>query len=257
VPEAINIVWKFAIAAQLVLAARLLLQGLAGEYPALFTANCILPLKSLVLLSLFSRVSRMHGRQLSENLQPLEWILSAWIVFELFSRWTGNYAGIGRFGKILLGSLLAIALLLSVAFWRVEWQALDFAHEFKFYYILNRVIWGTLALFVLGTWLFFRSYDLPIAPNVARHTQIAVVYFVVGALCLLVINLYGLKVVQAANLAIVTSSTCCYSAWAVLLTKRGQVPPPGPHIDPKDKERIEQINHDLLVFMGDLPKSGR
>jgi hypothetical protein len=258
VREAIKLIWEFSILAELAVAVRLLMQGLGGEYPALLTACCILPIKSLLLLFSFAGLlTAEQRRQLGRNLEPIEWLLSSWIVFELFSRWTRSYRGIGRFGKFLLAVLLTGALLISVACWRTEWAALVFRENYRIYYILNRIFWATLALFVVGAWLFFRNYPVPVAPNVVRHTHVAVVYFVVSALGLLVFTLNGLKVVAQANLVIVMATAGCFCAWAVLLTREGQIAPPAQRVSVADRERIEKINQDLLVFMGDFRKPDR
>jgi len=193
-------------------------------------------------------------------LHPFEWAVSAWLVFELFSRWSESYPGIGRFGKLLLTGILTIAVLVSIAFWNADWEALVFTRNFRIYYILDRIAWVTLALFVVCTWLFFRNYPVPIAPNVVRSTYIAMVYFVVNALSEWTFTLkgmYGPAVVAPVNLMIVTSTTVCFAAWAILLTRRGEVPPPSRHVSLADRQRIERINDELLVFMGNAPKRDR
>jgi hypothetical protein len=255
VREAITLIWRLSVLAELAVAIRLLMQGLGGEYPALLTACCVLPIKSVLLMFVFSFHVAEHGRQLARNLDPVEWAVSAWVVFELFSKWTRSYRGIGRFGKILLTTLLVGALLVSVACWRIEWHALVFASNFRIYYILNRIVLGTLALFVLGTWIFFRNYPVAIAPNVVRHTHIAVIYFVANGLAQLTFTLNGLKYVTQVNLAIVIATTGCFCAWAVLLTKKGQVAPPIQQVSLEDRERIERVNQELLVFMRAFPKT--
>ena len=158
--EAINFVWKASVAAEVLVGVRLLMQGLAGEYPALMTASCVLPVKSLLLMYFYSNAgTRDQARDVAQQLAPIEWALYGWLVFELFSRWTRSYKGIGRFGKILMGALLLVALLVSIAFWRVEWAALVDRQNHRLYYILNRVVWGMLALFVTGFWMFFRKIE--------------------------------------------------------------------------------------------------
>jgi hypothetical protein len=258
---AINLIWKLSVLAELGVALRLILQGLGGEYPALAAACCILPIKSVLLMSsFFSRIPAEQMRYTSMELQPVEWIVSGWVVYELFSRWTRCYRGIGRFGKLLMVFLLVSALLISMAFWPTEWEALVFAYNFRIVYVLNRVIWVTLAVFVVGTWLFFRNYPVSIAPNVIRHTYVSVVYFSVVALSEWVFTLKGLKglaFVGWINLSIVTVSMGCYCAWAFLLTRQGQTVTQMQAVSVEDAQRIERINHELLVFMGDFPKNGR
>jgi len=255
VPEAINLIWRLSVLAELAVVVRLLLQGLGAEYPALLTACCIIPIKSLVLMFSYSFITHDQAREISRNLRPVEWTLNAWIVFELFSRWTRSYVGIGRFGKLLMAALLVIALTISVAFWPVEWKGLVFRQDYRVFYILNRAIWVQLALFLMGTWFFFRNYPVSIASNVARYTYIAVVYFSLNALSELTFTINGLKFMSYVNLTNVTSTTACFFAWAVFLARRGQEPVAIKRVSQKDTERIERINRELLVFMGTVPST--
>src|ERR1051325_296293 len=255
---AIDIVWKLSVLAELAVAARLLLQGLAGEYPALLTACCVLPIKSVLLMASFRPdIPHNQMREVARHLSPIEWTVCSWVVFELFSRWTRNYRGIGRFGKILLGALLTLALIISVVWCRAEWQVLGFAGVYRFYYILNRVVWVTLASFVVAAWLFFRNYTVPLAPNVLRYTHIAVVYFAVTALSLMTFTLNGLKVEGPINLLTVLVAAGCFGAWAVRLTAKGQIAPPREVVSIQDRQNIERINRELLVFMGSSRGHGR
>lgn len=246
--EAINVIWRLSVLAKLAVAARLLQQGLGGEYPALLTACCVLPIKSLLLMSVY-RGHQDGAREFARLVEPVEWAVMAWVVFELFSQWTRSYRGIGRFGKILMATLLVGAILLSIAFWPVEWKALVFAQNFRIFYILNRVVFAALALFVVGTWCFFRNYPVAIAPNVVYHTRIAAAYFTANAVSELVFTLNGMSVLAQVNLALVTITASCFTAWAIMLTRKGQIAPPAQQVPLEDRERIERLNQELLVFM--------
>jgi len=225
VREAINFIWKLGLLAEVAAAVRILQQGLAREYPALFTACCILPIKSALLMNAYGGLlTRDQARSLTSQLQPIEWLISAWVVFELLSRWTGKYPGARRHGRLLAATFAGLAVLISLACGSAEWQALSFAHNFRIYYMLDRVVWGTLALFAAGIWLFFRNYPLQIAPNLMRHTNIAAVYFSAIALSTLTFTLNGLRVVAFVNLSIVTVNVGCFGAWALSMTREGQVP---------------------------------
>jgi hypothetical protein len=255
VGEAISIIWKICVLAEFVLAGRLLLQGLAGQYPALMTVCSVLPLKSLLLMYVYSHVTPGRtdpGRIITENLAPVEWILHAWLVYELFSRWTRSYKGIGRFGKILLVALLAASILVSAAIWQPEWKALDFARNFRIYYILNRVIFGALALFVVGMWWFFRRHPVAIARNIIRHTQVSILYFAGAAIGFLSFTMIGLKAVPMVNLGLLLVTTVSFCAWAALLSRAGQIVPAAQRVSAEDRQRIERINEELLGLMGEL-----
>ncbi len=254
--EAINFIWKISIGAELAVAVRLLGSGLAGEYPALFVSCCVFPCKSLLLMWLYPHVTNQQARQISENLAPLEWICCTWIVFELFSRWTAAYPGIGRFGKILLAVLLVVAVGLSFVFWSKEWEGLDFVRSFRIYYIVHRMVYAVLGLFLLGTWLFFRNYPVAIAPNVVRHTRISLFYFLSSALAELAYTLNGPKYVAAVNLAIVSTTAISFGTWAALLTKAAQRVPEAQVVTAADRERIERLNMQFIDLLGggDIPK---
>jgi hypothetical protein len=252
VGEAISIIWRLSVATELIVVARLLFQGLGGVYPALLAGSCIFALRSsLLILSLSDLVSRT--REAWRITEPLVWIMWAWIVLELFSKWTRSYPGIGRFGRYLFGVLVTVALLVSMIGWTFEWRALVFAHDFRIYYILNRVLMATLAVFTLLVWLFFRNYPAAVAPNALRHTQITVTYLATNALSQLAFTLNGLKVNAAVNLLIVVATFACFSAWAVFLTRKGEVRSTVPAMEPAEVARIEQVNRELLGLMKKLP----
>jgi len=255
--EAINLVWKLSLLGQLVVGVRLLILGLGGEYPALTTACCFLPIKSLLLmLTYLPSVPANQMRLTAQYLSPLEWILCAWIVYELFSRWSASYQGIGRFGRLLFTVILVSSVLISLATWRVEWEKLIFAHNFRIYYIQERIVWGTLSIFVFGTWLFFRNYPVAIPPNVLRHTYVSMVYFTGTALCLLAFTMTGLTFLAPINLTKMIIGAGSFIAWAILLTRKGEIMPKIQRVSQEDKMRIEKINQDLLTFMEKFPKGG-
>jgi hypothetical protein len=247
----INIVWRLSVAAELIVAARLLLQGLGGIYPALLTASCVFALRSSLLILAFQ--SRSMGRDVWKMTQPIDWLVSCWIVLELFSKWTRSYPGIGRFGRFLFGVLVIVALSVSVAWWPIEWKSLLFDHDLRIYYFLSRFVWATLALFTLLIWLFFRNYPAAVAPNVVRHTHITATYFTVCALSELAFTLNGRWVLPLVNFLIVAITAACFSAWAILLTRKGEDRDAIVAISPDEAARIERINQELLGLMKKIP----
>jgi hypothetical protein len=254
VREAITIIWRLAVATELVLALRLLLQGLGGVYPALLTGSCLFALQATLLMV---STSQPHNRPVTDGIwkvtEPLVWLVWCWIVLELFSKWTRSYRGIGRFGRFLFGVLISIALIVSLIFFPLEWKALFFAHDFRIYYIFTRVLMATLALFMLLVWLFFRNYPEAVAPNVVRHSHITVTCLGVNALSVLALTLNGLKVIAWVNLVIVAVSAGCFSAWAIFLTRKGEERQSVPTMPIEDVARIEQVNEELLGLMKGFP----
>jgi hypothetical protein len=250
--EAINIVWRLSVAMELILAARLLLQGLGGVYPALLGGSCVFALRSsLLILSMTNSRSTMSNAW--KVTEPLVWLLWSWIVLELFSKWTSSYPGIGRFGRYLFGALITVALLVSLICWPFEWKALVFAHDVRIYFILNRVLMATLALFIVSIWLFFRGYPAAVAPNVVRHTCITAAFFVANALSWLALTLSGLKMGAPLNLLIVGAAFASFSAWAVMLTRKGEERVSIPVMAPEEIARIEHVNRELLGLMKNFP----
>jgi hypothetical protein len=221
VREAIDIIWRLSVVAELVLTARLLFQGLGGVYPALLTASWVFALRSSLLIMSVSHSSSMA--RVWKITQPLDWLIWFWVALELVSKWTRSRPGMGGLGRFLFAALMLSALLVSLICWPFEWRSLAFDHDLRTYYILNRVIWTVLALFTLSAWLFLRNQGA-VAPNVVSHTHITVTYFAMNALSQLALNLNGPKVAALVNLSIVLVTAGCFSAWAVLLTRKGEGP---------------------------------
>jgi hypothetical protein len=181
------------------------------------------------------------------------WVAWSWIVLELFSKWTRSYPGIGRFGRLLFGALISAALVISLVSWPLEWKALVVAHDVRIYFILNRVLMVALALFIVSIWLFFRNYPAPVAPNVVRHTCIAVIFFATNALSWLALTLGGLRMGALLNLTIVLAAFTCFSAWALLLTRKGEERAAIPILASEEVARIERVNQELLGLMKNFP----
>lgn len=251
---AINLIWKISVATEMALAIRLLWQGLAGEYPALFTACVVLPVKSILLMLSYWSLDVRYARQIAQNLGALDGLIGAWIVYELFSRWTTSYKGIGRFGNLLLAALVIGSVALSSVTYSQEWKALDFVTDFRIYFILHRLVFTVLGMFVAGMWLFFRCFPVAMPPNVVRHTYIAMFYFVANAAAEFLYNMIGHNFTEWTNVAIVCTTTLSFGAWAVLLNKRGEVMPPQQVVSLEDRDRVQRINDDLLDLMGGISK---
>jgi hypothetical protein len=252
VGEAINVVWRLAVVTELILAVRLLWQGLGGVYPALLVGSCLFAVRSSLLILSVSDLRSAMG-QTWKMTEPLVWIAWAWIVLELFSKWTSSYQGIGRFGKYLFGATISIALLVSVFLSRLEWEKLFFKHDFQIYYVLTRILMATLAIFIVLIWLFFRHFPESVAPNMVLHTRITAVYFVVNALSYLTLTLGGQKLVGQANLAIVLAAFLCFSGWAVFLTRKGEIRGILPQMGKEEAARIARVNQELLGLMKNFP----
>jgi hypothetical protein len=248
--DAINIVWRLSVATELILAVRLLWQGLGGVYPALTIASCGFALQaSLLMLSRYLAHPKAAYFVAEKVTDPIVWVLWLWIVLELFSKWTRCYRGIGRFGQFFLGTLIFIALLISLISWPIEWKALVLYHDTRIYYMLTRVFMATLALFTLSVWLFFRNYPAPVPPNVVRHTHVTTIYLASMALSWLAFNLHQ---VAWGNLSIVVLAVGSFSAWAILLTRKGEEMESIPAMSADDIARIERVNGELLGLMKNL-----
>ncbi len=252
--DAINIIWRLAVLAELILAARLYVQGLWRDYLALFAGSTSFALQGCLFMWSVHHVYSKSPMQIAWKItEPLVWVLWSWIVLELFSKWTRSYRGIGRFGRILFGVCIVVALLVSLAAWPYEWKALVLRHDFRIYYIISRVIMATLALFTLMVWLFFRNYPTPVAPNVVRHTVVTLVYLGANTLGWLTDTLSGTRLTALVNLSTVVFAVGCSSAWAILLTRKGEAKESVPILAPEEIAKIERINRELLVFMRQLP----
>lgn len=236
------------------MAVRLVTQGLGGIYPALLAGSCVFAFRSsLLILSVHHSHSQSTMEWIWKLTEPLVWFVWGWIVFELFAKWTRSYQGIGRFGRYLFSTLVAVALLVSLICWPFEWRALVFTHDFRIYYIVNRVLMATFTIFTLLVWLFFRNYPAAVAPNVVRHSQITTIYLAVTSLSQLAFTLNGMPVNAVVNLSLVLASVGSFAAWAVLLTRAGEQRDLLPALAPEEILKIERVNRELLVLMKNFP----
>jgi hypothetical protein len=254
VRDAINIIWRLSVAMELILAARLVLQGLGRIYSALLVGVCVFALRSsLLIISTHHAYTRSTTEWVWKVTEPLVWLLWVWIAFELFVKWARSYPGIGRFGRYLFSALIAVALLVSLIWWPYEWKALVTAGNFRIYYILNRVLIAALALFTVLVWLFFRNYPTGVAPNVIRHTRITVIYLTATALIQMAFTLSGAKLMAVSNISLVAVAAGSFAAWALLLTRKGESKESLPKLAPEEILRIERVNEELLVLMKNFP----
>lgn len=249
----INTIWRLAIAAELLLALRLLQQRLVGVYPALFTGSLFFAVQGGLLMLVVS--SGQPAMETAWKLtEPVIWLLWAWVVLDLFSKWSGSYKGIGRFGRYLFLALVSTALLVSLIGWPYEWRALVTTGDNRIYLILNRILFATLALFTVLVWLFFQNYPTPVTTNLLRHTYITMAYLSLLALGNWAFTLSGTKLTPVVNLSIVASAALCFGAWAVLLTRKGEAKESIPPMDPQEVEKIKRLNRELLILMRELPE---
>jgi hypothetical protein len=68
-----------------------------------------------------------------------------------------------------------------------------------------------------------------------------------------IVALVNLSTVALVNLAMVVVSAGCFSAWAILLTRKGEERELIPAMPPEDIARIERVNQELLGLMRNFP----
>jgi hypothetical protein len=223
--------WGSSALACLVLSAQLFSRGLCRRYPALMAFSVLLPAQSIVQYAV-----RDDPRSFSimwvcfEPLVQLSFLLLA---LEWYGRTCEQYPGIGRFGDIMkrwgmMAGMAGVSLVVFVmaTFWvRLEDSLL---HRLIQALILSRFWILTGSCIAVLIWRrLWRRYPRPMPQNLARYGNVLAV--LLGVFSLAWLHSYHFSssatvraLVNATSQATVVA--CCV-AWAVGLTKRGEVAP--------------------------------
>jgi hypothetical protein len=80
----------------------------------------------------------------------------------------------------------------------------------------------SLAIFLILMLLLLNMYTVPLSRNVVLHVVIYTVYFLSGAMGMILRTFFGLKFVAATDAASLAAPCGCVLAWLFLLTPEGE-----------------------------------
>lgn len=234
----VDLVWYFSIAAQAAVVCRLLYLGLPSQYPRFLYFAFFTFCKSMAQLSVVRSPS-----------YPLVWVIteSLSVVFllavaiEIYEQTVGKFPSAGDFGSRKLGRLALSGVLVALAlfvfleppvFWRKSVSVV----------LALKAFWLTATVaFVLISWLYYARLVVPERLNVRRHRVIFLLSCFLQAVTLSLTLVAGRTIW---NLPLAACNAACWVAWAVVLTRSGEVQRT-PAAPPSRLNRLREGGRDL------------
>jgi hypothetical protein len=243
----IQVIWYTSTALQAVLLCRLCAVDLWRNYRWFTAFLAVLVAESISLALVRGYIPKSYGEVwIATRITALVFEIAACV--EIFSRWSGNFEGIGIFGRrlfgvLLVGALLAVAFTLPADATRTGWV---FAYQITA--VTNRGVHLWLALFIALTMIFFHYFGGGVAPNLRRHT-FAMLMFLTGT------GLSYFSGTIAHKLALLDAllPAVALASFAVWLGafRRNQEEKPAAEFTPEELaeyEAAEELNQRLLRF---------
>ena len=225
----------------------LLRRGLARSYRAWWVFLLLQLLRGVVLAWIpFNTLLYARLFMASEILQDL---VLALVIYEWFRLLTGHYLGIKLAGTWLLNIGLGISLLICLATVRPEWQAIDWTAP-QLYVVLftKHVIVGILGIFTVIVFLAFYAYRVRVRPNVIWHGLLLTVYLWLQSILAIVDGRSHLNTLHVTNSVRQAAVALLYTAWAVLLTRRGEEVEIAARLTDDERVQLDRLNDELLAL---------
>jgi hypothetical protein len=173
--------------------------------------------------------------------EPLAWLFSCLVLFELFDLTFSNFPGIRSAGKLLLGVAIAVAALVAAGTAVPGLLSVHGENDvLLFYWIVERsVMLITLVLLVALQYLILH-YRLPLPRNTVIYSFTYAIFFATRALAAFVVSETGPRASVLVNVLAMAVDTACLVFWAFTLTRTGieNRVVPGPRLSTFEHERL-------------------
>ncbi len=234
-----------------VTAARLYSAGLARRYRALFLYSVFnVPVFGS---GAFLRTDSPAFFYLYLIAEPMGWVLSAWLVIELYGLVLERHQGLFTVGRRAMYAILGAAILVSMLTLlpHITPEMPQASRMIGYYTAVARGLNCALAVFLLLMLVFLSLFAVSPNRNVLIHSVVYTGFFLSNTLGNILHTVFGLKYAVTLNAVLVASSCACTFAWCILLTRRGEaVRVVQPWFGPDQEERIlghlDALNATLL-----------
>ncbi|MDQ6708218.1 MAG: hypothetical protein M3Z85_19855, partial [Acidobacteriota bacterium] len=163
-----------------------------------------------------------------------------------------GYQGIYTITRWSMYAAWTISLCLAIVSLTLTWRSSAGISTRVYYVQIERAIVFGLVLFIPLVLFFLSRYPIQLHRNTVVHCFLYSLLFLVDAAALLSDALAPKGISPMSNILLVTVSGCCYLAWALLLTRKGEERSVVVHhrANPAEEERLLQqlnaMNHTLL-----------
>jgi len=225
-----------------VTAARLLHLGLARRQPALIS---FLLLTALFLFALGSFASGSVAYfWLYLAYVVVNWVVSIFVVREMFALALVNYPGIGTAGRWAMYRVTGFSVVVSVAVTAICWNGRARGRSVLFYIeVADRSIVFTLGLAVAAIIFFLSRYPLHLHPNTYVSTAFFSAVFLSGAAETLVDSLSPRLYSAWVDTIQIAFAAFCFAGWALMLRQETALAPAQVNVEcPSDRHLLLQLD---------------
>jgi hypothetical protein len=208
-------------------AVKLRSNGLSSRYPLFFRYMAFWAVYTtlmLILSILVNPKSWVYFYAFVVGL-PISWYFYVAVVFELFRLVLERHKGLYTVGRWAMYFGLAFSVAISALTFLAKIppqkpQRSLFA--MGLYMAIERGVDLSLAIFLILMLLLLNMYAVPLSRNVVLHTVIYSIFFLSGAMAMILRTVFGLPSLAATDVAAMVAPCLCVFAWFFLLTPEGE-----------------------------------
>jgi hypothetical protein len=185
--------------------------------------------------------------------QPITWLLSVWVVLELYSLILERHKGLATLGRWLqyAGFTVSTVLSLLVMIPRGTIHGSPADVVLPIYYATERGVDCGMLLFLVCMLFWLSYYPVPLSRNVILHSAIYAALFLSNSVGMFAQLFFGSQLSPSLTTALMGVFTACVFTWLIFLTPKGEeVRVTVSHLAPHQEERIlshlESLNRTLL-----------
>jgi hypothetical protein len=227
--------------------------GLERRYRGLFTFVVFYLFTSICVLFFADNSNSVAYIRYWEITQPMSWVLSVWVVLELYSLVLEPYSGLATFGRWVqyagftlstLASLLAMMPQIRAGAGRANPVLI-------YYYAIERGVDCGMLVFLVFILAWLTQYPVPLSRNLVVHSFVYTALFFSNSIGLFAQVFFGFSLSQPVTAALTGVLGLCILAWLVLLTTRGEearvtVPRFTREHEEQVLQQLDALNHALL-----------
>jgi len=226
--------------------------GLYRKYPALLSLLVFFFIAQILAVSLRHEGATFVNRVWFVQ-QPISWLLSVWVVLEMYSLILEKYKGLATLGRWVQYAGFAISTFVSLLAMlpQIRQGVGPRLTIVKYYYSVERGVDCGMLVFLIVILAWLSRYPVPLSRNVLVHCSAYAILFFSNSVGVFAQLIFGWNVTGPMDRVLTGVFACCTLAWLTLLTPKGEeVRVTVPHFRPEEERRIlnqlEALNQTLL-----------
>lgn len=212
------------LAGTVLLCARIYQSGLFKRYRSFFYFLVFYTLQTGLMMTLDPGSGRYQKAYVLT--EPIGWVLYALVVLELYSLVLKDFQGLYTVGRWAL--ILAVALALAgsaLIIVLVPSHETQQGHLLAYYYVAERAVHFSLAIFLLSILGFMLQYPITLSRNIVLHSMVYTFYFLCSTVVYLALGALGYRVIFAVRYALLGATLAALIMWLARLNPAGEKQP--------------------------------